>query len=160
MRLVDGSHSVPDFWHRHVHKCSYIQFLSSQWYKHKNSRNSTFAIPAIFVAIDFITSTTRFNHFDYTPDFMTSWLLSKKRKVVVAWQQPFSKYLLCVDQIIWNNHHSSTANIVHTLHPQHLIFRFECFRYFFFGKLFYQPRKHCFCLPFNVSRITVQFVAS
>ena len=40
--------------------------------QHKNSRNSTFAIPAIFVAIDFITSTTRFNHFDYTPDFMTS----------------------------------------------------------------------------------------
>ena len=27
-----------------------------------------------------------------------------------------------------------------------MIFRFEGFRYaLFFGKLFYQPRKHCFC---------------
>ena len=36
-------------------------------------------------------------------------------------------------------------SVVHPLHPQHLIFRFEGFRYaLFFGKLFYQPRKYCF----------------
>ena len=41
-----------------------------------------------------------------------------------------------------------------------LVFRFECFRYiFFFGKLFYQPRKHFLCLPINVSKVTVHVTA-
>ena len=52
-------------------------------------------------------------------------------------------------------------DVVHPLHPHHLIFRFECFRYtLFFGKLFYQPGKHCFCLLVEVSEVIVQLAGS
>ena len=52
-------------------------------------------------------------------------------------------------------------DVVHPLHPQHLIIRFEGFRYaLFFGKLFYQPRKHCFCLLVEVSEVIVQLAGS
>mgnify|MGYP005782432725 CR=1 FL=1 len=40
------------------------------------------------------------------------------------------------------------------------MFCFEGFRYaLFFGKLLYQPREHFFCLPVNVSKVTVQIAA-
>ena len=49
---------------------------------------------------------------------------------------------------------------IHLLHPQHLVFRFECFRYaLLFGKLFYRPREQFLCLPVNVGKITVQLAA-
>ena len=42
-----------------------------------------------------------------------------------------------------------------------LIFRFEGFRYaLFFGKLFYQPRKHCFCRLVEVCKVIVQLAGS
>ena len=57
----------------------------------------------------------------------------------------FSYLVLTVYKLTRNDFHSSATDVVHPLHPQHLIFRFEGFRYaLFFGKLFYQPRKYCF----------------
>ena len=54
--------------------------------------------------------------------------------------------------------HCSIADIIHLLYPQHLIFRFEFFRYIFFlGKLFYQPKKHILCLFVNIGKVAVQF---
>ena len=69
----------------------------------------------------------------------------------------FSCIVLTVYKLTRNDFHSSTADVVHPLHPQHLIFRFEGFRYaLFFGKLFYQPRKHCFRLLIEVCKVIVQ----
>jgi hypothetical protein len=34
---------------------------------------------------------------------------------------------LCVDQIVVDRLHSPIPDIVHPLHPQHLVFRFELF---------------------------------
>ncbi len=49
---------------------------------------------------------------------------------------------------------------IHLLYPQHLVFRFDRFRYaFLFGEFFYQPREHFLCLPVNVGKITVQLAA-
>lgn len=55
-----------------------------------------------------------------------------------------------------NDFHSSATDVVHSLHPQRLVFRFEGFRYaLFFGKLFYQPRKQCFCLLMDFCTVGV-----
>ena len=45
----------------------------------------------------------------------------------------------------------STSQIVHFLHPKHLVFCFGDFRYaFHFDKQLYKLRKHCFCLLIEV----------
>mgnify|MGYP006877265783 CR=1 FL=1 len=68
----------------------------------------------------------------------------------------FSCIVLTVYKLTRNDFHSSTADVVHPLHPQHLIFRFEGFRNaLFFGKLLYQPRKHCFCLLVEVCKVSL-----
>ena len=65
---------------------------------------------------------------------MTSWILPEKEK---------------------------PPSVVHPLHPQHLIFRFEGFRNaLFFGKPLYQPRKQCFCLLIEVCKVIVQLAGS
>ena len=75
---------------------------------------------------------------------MTSWILPEKEKPPSV-DSDFSCIVLTVYKLTRNDFHNNTADVVHPLHPQHLIFRFEGFRYaLFFGKLFYQPRKHCY----------------
>ncbi len=50
------------------------------------------------------------------------------------------------------------ADIVHFLHPQHLVGFFEFFGYiFFFGKFFYQPEKHSGCLLLDVIKVCDKF---
>ena len=77
---------------------------------------------------------------------MTSWILPAKEKPPSV-DSDFSYLVLTVYKLTRNDFHSSATDVVHPLHPQHLIFRFEGFRNaLFFGKLLYQPRKQCFCL--------------
>jgi len=69
-------------------------------------------------------------------------------------------YDLYTNKIFIHNLHCSITNIIHLLHPQHLLFSFELFRYiFFFRQLFYQPGKHFLCLLVNIRKITVQLAA-
>ena len=66
----------------------------------------------------------------------------------------FSCLVLTVYKLTRNDFYSSTSDIVHSPNPQHLVFRFEGFRYaLLFGKLLYQPRKQCFCLLVKVCKI-------
>ena len=51
-------------------------------------------------------------------------------------------------------------DVIHLLHPQHLVFCFECIRYtFLFGKLFYQTREHFLCLLVYVGKVIVQLAS-
>ena len=86
---------------------------------------------------------------------MTSWILPEKEKPPSV-DSDFSCIVLTVYKLTRNDFHSSTADVVHPLHPQHLIFRFEGFRNaLFFGKLLYQPRKRCFCLLVEVCKVSL-----
>ena len=86
---------------------------------------------------------------------MTSWILPEKEKPPSV-DSDFSNLVLTVYKLTRNDFHSSTADVIHPLYPQHLIFRFEGFRYaLFFGKLFYQPRKQCFRLLMGFRAIGV-----
>ena len=68
---------------------------------------------------------------------------------------------LVVNYIVVYTFCGSAADVIHLLHPNHLIFSFELFRYiFFFGKLFYQPEKHFFCLFVNISVVTVKLMGT
>ena len=90
---------------------------------------------------------------------MTSWILPEKEKPPSV-DSDFSCIVLTVYKLTRNDFHSSTADVVHPLHPQHLIFRFEGFRYaLFFEKLLYQPREHFLCMLVYVGNVTVQLAA-
>ncbi len=87
---------------------------------------------------------------------MTSWILPEKEKPPSV-ESDFSCLVLTVYKLTRNDFHSSAADVVQPLYPQHLVFRFEGFRYaLLFGKLLYQPRKHCFCLLVEVCKVIVQ----
>ena len=86
---------------------------------------------------------------------MTSWILPEKEKPPSV-DSDFSYLVLTVHKLTRNDFHSSAADIVHSLYPQHLVFRFEGFRYaLLFGKLLYQPRKHCFCLLMGFCTVSI-----
>ena len=86
---------------------------------------------------------------------MTSWILPEKEKPPSV-DSDFSYLVLTVYKLTRNDFHSSAADIVHSLHPQHLVFRFKGFRYaLLFGKLLYQPRKHCFCLLMGFCTVSI-----
>ena len=89
-------------------------------------------------------------------DFLNT---TRKRKTAVC-DSDFSNLVLTVYKLTRNNLHSGVADVVHSPNPQHLVFRFDRFRYvFLFGEFFYQPREHFLCLPVNVGKITVQLAA-
>ena len=70
---------------------------------------------------------------------------------------PYRRFILCVNKLCIDNLSCSAADIIHLLHPQHLIFSLKLFRYiFFFRQLFYQPGKHFLCLFVNNGNVTVQ----
>ena len=86
---------------------------------------------------------------------MTSWILPTKEKPPSV-DSDFSCIVLTVYKLTRNDFHSNIADVIHPLHPQHLIFRFKGFRYaLFFGKLLYQPRKHCFCLLMGFCTVSI-----
>lgn len=61
---------------------------------------------------------------------------------------------LVVYYLFINNFCCSAADIIHLSHPQHWVIRFQFFRnIFFFGNVFYQPRKKILSLFFDVSNI-------
>ena len=67
---------------------------------------------------------------------------------------------LGINQLCINNLRCTVADIVHTLHPQHLVFRFELFCYtFLFGELFYQPKEHILCLLVDVGEVGGELTA-
>ena len=54
-------------------------------------------------------------------------------------------------------------NIIHTNNPLHLIFFFQLFRFnyaFFFGVLFYQPRKELLSLFLGIGNVGMEFAGS
>ena len=53
---------------------------------------------------------------------MTSWILPEKEKPPSV-DSDFSCIVLTVYKLTQNDFHSNTADVVHPLHPQHLIFR-------------------------------------
>lgn len=64
---------------------------------------------------------------------------------------------LCVDQIVVDRLHSPIPDIVHPMHPEHLILGLELFcDTFHLSHLLYQPKEHFLCLPVDVSKATVQ----
>ena len=86
---------------------------------------------------------------------MTSWILPEKEKPPSV-ESDFSCLVLTVYKLTRNDFHSSAADVVQPLYPQHLVFRFEGFRYaLLFGKLLYQPRKHCFCLLMGFCTVSI-----
>ena len=77
---------------------------------------------------------------------MTSWILPAKEKPPSV-DSDFSYLVLTVYKLTRNDFHSSATDVVHSLHPQHLISALRAsVTPSFFEKLLYQPRKHCFCL--------------
>lgn len=86
---------------------------------------------------------------------MTSWILPEKEKPPSV-DSDFSYLVLTVYKLTRNDFHCSAADIVHPLYPQNLVFRFEHFRYaLLFGKLLYQPIKHCFCLLMGFCTVSI-----
>ena len=65
-----------------------------------------------------------------------------------------------VNQIAVYNFCGNATDIVHFLHPLHLIFRFERFGYALaLCHLFYEPKKHILSLLVEVCEVPVQFSA-
>ena len=63
-------------------------------------------------------------------------------------------------QIVVYNFCGSAADIVHFLHPLHLIFRFERFGYALtLCHLLYELRKHFVCLLVDVGKVSVHLAA-
>ena len=92
--------------------------------------------------------------------------MSNKKSVITRYSKGnkcfylLPSVLLGVNQLCIYNLFRSVADIVHTLHPQHLIFCFELFGYaFLFGELFYQPKEHILCLIVDISKVSGQFAA-
>jgi len=68
--------------------------------------------------------------------------------------------LLYIYQLCIYNLCCTVADIVHSLHPQHLVFCFELFGYaFLFGELFSQPKEHILCLLVDVGEVGGEFAA-
>ena len=77
---------------------------------------------------------------------MTSWILPAKEKPPSV-DSDFSYLVLTVYKLTWNDFHSSATDVVHPLHPQHLIFRFEGFRYALFFRKAALPAEKTLLLP-------------
>ena len=61
---------------------------------------------------------------------------------------------LVIYYLLVHNFHCSIANVIHLPHPQYWAIRFQFFRnIFFFGKVFYQPRKKILSLFFDVGKV-------
>ena len=92
--------------------------------------------------------------------------MSNKKSVITRYSKG-NKYfyllpsvLLGVNQLCIYNLFRTVTDIVHSLHPQHLILCFELFGYtFFFGKLFYYPKKEFLRLLVNIGKIIGQLAA-
>ena len=88
--------------------------------------------------------------------------MSNKKSVITRYSKG-NKYLyllpsvlLGVYQLFSYNLLCTITDIVHSRNPHHLVFRFEHFRYaLLFGKLLYQPRKHCFCLLMGFCTVSI-----
>ncbi len=66
-----------------------------------------------------------------------------------------ASYQLCAD-----NFFCAILDIIHMVYPFHLVFSFELFgNTLLCSHLFYQLRKHIFCLLTNVGQITIQLTA-
>ena len=66
-----------------------------------------------------------------------------------------------VNQIVVNDLGGSVMDIVHSLHPSHLVLRLERFGHVLtLCHLLYLPEKQFFCLPINVGKIAVQLAGS
>ena len=65
-----------------------------------------------------------------------------------------------IDEFIIDNFLCSVVDIVHFMHPQHLIIRFELFGYaFLFGELFHKPIKHFIRFFVNICEIGGELTA-
>lgn len=65
---------------------------------------------------------------------------------------------LVIYYLLVHNFRCSIANVIHLPHPQYWAIRFQFFRnIFFFGKVFYQPRKKILSLFFDAGKIRMQF---
>lgn len=77
---------------------------------------------------------------------MTSWILPEKEKPPSV-DSDFSCIVLTVYKLTRNDFHSSATDVVHPLHPQHLIFHFEGFRYALFFRKAALPAEKTLLLP-------------
>ena len=67
---------------------------------------------------------------------------------------------LGINQLCINNLRCTVTDIVHSLHPQHLIFCFELFgNTFLFGELVYQPKEHLLRLLVDVGEVGGELAA-
>ena len=67
---------------------------------------------------------------------------------------------LGVNQLCIYNLFRTVTDIVHSLHPQHLIICFELLSHaFLFGELFYQPKEHILCLLVDVGEVGGELAA-
>ena len=65
-----------------------------------------------------------------------------------------------IDNFIVYDFFGTIADVIHTLHPQHLIIRFELFGYaFLFGELFHKPIKHFIRIFVNICEIGGELTA-
>ncbi len=65
------------------------------------------------------------------------------------------------DHIRINSFCYTRSDVVHLLHPLHLVGSFELFGdTFFFGVFFYEPRKELLCLFFDVCEVRVELAES
>ena len=92
--------------------------------------------------------------------------MSNKKSVITRYSKGnkcfylLPSVLLGVNQLYIYNLCCTVTDIVHSLHPQHLIVRFELFGYsFLFGELFYQPKEHILCLLVDVSEVGGELAA-
>ena len=68
---------------------------------------------------------------------------------------------LSVNQIFVYYFRCLIPNVIHLLHPKHLILSLEVFgNILTLGKLFYQLKKHSFRLFVQIAKITVQFIVN
>ena len=83
---------------------------------------------------------------------LKKWYIQKKRRRLLP-----AADILCVDQIDVDHLHSPIPDVVHLLHPKHLILSLELFGdALTLGHLLYQLKKHSFCLLVQIGKITVQ----
>lgn len=70
-------------------------------------------------------------------------------------------YLYCVNQFCIYNFCRSIADIIHLLNPFHLVGGFELLRdTFFFGEVFYKPRKKLLGLFLGIGKVEMEFAGS
>lgn len=70
-------------------------------------------------------------------------------------------YFKCVNQLYIYNFRRFITDIIHLLNPFHLVDCFEFFgNTFFFGVLFYQPRKELLGLFLGIDKVGMKFAGS